>query len=67
MYDPKALHQVVVKNQDVFEETPWFIAYAHRSFPRALYSCTSSWNTMTFGPGLLSTMGMWLLRCETYA
>ncbi|KZP05461.1 cytochrome P450 [Athelia psychrophila] len=39
--DPKALHHILVQDQDVYEETDWFI---HS-------------NQLTFGPGLLSTVG----------
>ncbi|KZP09574.1 cytochrome P450 [Athelia psychrophila] len=39
--DPKALHHILVKDQDVYEETDWFI---HS-------------NRLTFGDGMLSTAG----------
>ncbi|KZP11711.1 cytochrome P450 [Athelia psychrophila] len=39
--DPKALHHILVKDQDEYEETDWFI---HS-------------NQLTFGAGLLSTIG----------
>ncbi|KAI0698621.1 cytochrome P450 [Cytidiella melzeri] len=39
--DPKALNHIVVKEQHIYEEPRWFL----------------SWLYMTFGPGLLSTLG----------
>ncbi|KAJ3490087.1 hypothetical protein NLI96_g1671 [Meripilus lineatus] len=41
VYDPKALHQIVVKEQYTYEETPIFLKINH----------------LMFGPGLLSTLG----------
>ncbi|KAF7800123.1 hypothetical protein EIP86_011368 [Pleurotus ostreatoroseus] len=41
VFDPKALHHIIVKDQMIYEEPRWFI----------------SWNTMIHGPGLLSTLG----------
>ncbi|KAI0092453.1 cytochrome P450 [Irpex rosettiformis] len=39
--DPKALNNVIVKEQHIYEEPRWFLG----------------WLYMTFGPGLLSTIG----------
>ncbi|GJE84919.1 cytochrome P450 [Phanerochaete sordida] len=41
VFDPKALNNIIVKDQHVYEETRWFI----------------SWNINAFGLGLLSTLG----------
>ncbi|KAF4597348.1 cytochrome P450-dit2 [Pleurotus pulmonarius] len=41
IYDPKAMHHVIVKDQDIYEETSLFI----------------QGNLLMFGPGLLSTLG----------
>ncbi|PSR73475.1 hypothetical protein PHLCEN_2v10767 [Hermanssonia centrifuga] len=41
VYDPKALGNIIVKDQMIYEEPSWFI----------------SWNLMTMGAGLLSTLG----------
>ena len=30
VFDPKALHHIIVKDQAIFEEAPWNIAYAYR-------------------------------------
>ncbi|RPD74079.1 cytochrome P450 [Lentinus tigrinus ALCF2SS1-7] len=41
VFDPTALHTIVVKEQYVFEEAKWFIKF----------------NRLRFGPGLLATVG----------
>ncbi|KAJ3552918.1 hypothetical protein NM688_g3899 [Phlebia brevispora] len=41
VFDPKALHSIIVKDQMIYEEARWFIG----------------WNHMVHGPGLLSTLG----------
>ncbi|KAF9043338.1 cytochrome P450 [Panaeolus papilionaceus] len=41
MYDPKALHHILVKDQDIFEQTP----------------PVNAGSTLFFGPGLLSSHG----------
>ncbi|TFY56428.1 hypothetical protein EVJ58_g7653 [Rhodofomes roseus] len=41
IYDPKALHTILIKNETIWEENPGFIAI----------------NQALFGPGLLSTLG----------
>ncbi|OBZ67845.1 Docosahexaenoic acid omega-hydroxylase CYP4F3 [Grifola frondosa] len=41
VYDPKALHSIIVKDQHIYEESPFFIKT----------------NLLTLGPGLLSTLG----------
>ncbi|KAI0789862.1 cytochrome P450 [Abortiporus biennis] len=41
VFDPRALNEIVVKNQDVYEETPIFL----------------TGNRLIFGPGLMSTVG----------
>ncbi|KAJ7475709.1 cytochrome P450 [Mycena latifolia] len=41
VFDPKALHQILVKDQDIFEEPDWLIKGTH----------------LSFGEGLLSTLG----------
>ncbi|OBZ67636.1 Docosahexaenoic acid omega-hydroxylase CYP4F3 [Grifola frondosa] len=41
VFDPKALHAIIVKDQYVFEEATWFLKT----------------NMLAFGPGLLSTLG----------
>ncbi|KAI0754308.1 cytochrome P450 [Daedaleopsis nitida] len=41
VFDPTASHTIVVKEQHVFEQPPWFIRF----------------NDLRFGPGLLSTLG----------
>ncbi|KDQ24636.1 hypothetical protein PLEOSDRAFT_1047061 [Pleurotus ostreatus PC15] len=41
IYDPKAMHHIIVKDQDIYEETSLFIQS----------------NLVIFGPGLLSTLG----------
>ncbi|KAI0324776.1 hypothetical protein GY45DRAFT_1340580 [Cubamyces sp. BRFM 1775] len=40
-FDPKAMHHIVVKDQDSFQETTWFTRTLHH----------------LFGPGLLATLG----------
>ncbi|KAI0342141.1 cytochrome P450 [Trametopsis cervina] len=41
VWDPQALHNIVIKEQHIYEEPRWFL----------------SWFEMAFGPSLLSTMG----------
>ncbi|OJT06838.1 Cytochrome P450 3A9 [Trametes pubescens] len=41
VFDPVAMHNIIVKDQYIFEEAAWFIMANH----------------MNFGPGLLSTLG----------
>ncbi|KAI0716800.1 cytochrome P450 [Earliella scabrosa] len=41
VFDPTALHHVILKDQYVYEEAAWFLKSSH----------------LTFGPGLLSTLG----------
>ncbi|KAI8972816.1 cytochrome P450 [Trametes punicea] len=40
-FDPKAMHHIAIKDQDVFQESQWFIRFLLH----------------IFGPGLLSTLG----------
>ncbi|KAI0347505.1 cytochrome P450 [Trametopsis cervina] len=41
VWDPKALHNIVIKEQHIYEEPRWFL----------------TWLEMAFGPSLLSTIG----------
>ncbi|KAJ3475171.1 hypothetical protein NLI96_g12013 [Meripilus lineatus] len=45
-FDPKALHSILLKDQNLWEEPPWLIAT----------------NLLLFGPGLLGTLGNWHRR-----
>ncbi|KAI0370603.1 cytochrome P450 [Pilatotrama ljubarskyi] len=40
-YDPKAMHHIAIKDQEIFQETTWFTRTTH----------------LMFGPGLLATLG----------
>ncbi|EJF60519.1 cytochrome P450 [Dichomitus squalens LYAD-421 SS1] len=41
VFDPTALHHIIVKDQQIYEEAAWFIKF----------------NRLRFGPGLLATLG----------
>ncbi|KAJ2912529.1 hypothetical protein MD484_g7882, partial [Candolleomyces efflorescens] len=58
VYDPKALHHIIVKDQQIFEETPGFLMYEDHqpSFARLEIDQTpSSGMDVTFGKSLFST------------
>ena len=60
VFDPTAMHTIVVKDQYIFEETRWFIKYVCHApviLPLVLTSRTLRFNILRFGPGLLAKVG----------
>ncbi|THH32676.1 hypothetical protein EUX98_g1523 [Antrodiella citrinella] len=62
VYDPKALHHIVVKDQYIYEETSIFIEWVFRSVvPLTVFltdGCLlNSFNSLAFGDSLLSSLG----------
>lgn len=60
VFDPTALHHIILKDSHAYDETKWFYEYVRSSFPepRALLTECGRGNNLLFGPGLLSTHGM---------
>ena len=64
VFDPVAMHNVIVKDQYVFEEAAWFIRWVYRDFffHVPFRPSTPRTNALAFGPGLLATLGWYLCR-----
>ena len=58
VFDPTAMHHIIVKDQYVFEETRWFIKCVHCPFADSRELTTSRSNRLFLGPGLLGTLGL---------
>ena len=68
IHDPKAMHHIAVKEQDIFEEATWFFRCVFTVWPSrsthtrvshtaALAAMTCSLSKRAFGPGLTATHG----------
>lgn len=57
VYDPKAVHQIIVKDQDTFEEPPIVMVYAMTKSKFLPLLTLFRIRQMTFGMGLLGTEG----------
>lgn len=60
IFDPKALHHVVVKEQDVYQEAPFVMTFVPTSCAIlvALSPPLCRGRKLATGPGLFSTLGM---------
>ncbi len=64
VFDPTAMHSIIVKEQYVFEEAEFFIKSVRRLPTIKARSADSPYRTnrLVFGPGLLGTLGsVWLI------
>lgn len=62
--DPKALHHIIIKEQDIYEETDEFIQYVNHYLIFGVITrlpgtdfALDSLNRLVFGGGLLSSLG----------
>lgn len=57
--DPRALHHIVVKDQDIYHETDMFLMYVScdRIFLYAFAQPQCRTNKLIFGEGLIATVG----------
>ncbi len=67
VFDPTAMHSIIVKEQYVFEEAEFFIKSVRRLPTIKARRADSPYRTnrLVFGPGLLGTLGsVWLILCS---
>lgn len=62
--DPESLHSIILRDQLYYEEASFILEYVpspHRGYI-GVNMASFSMNMMVFGPGLLSTLGIWSTR-----
>ncbi len=64
VFDPLAMHNIIVKDQYIFEEATWFIKYVPQrsAWHSAVLNSSQRTNMFNLGPGLLATLGMRLFQ-----